>query len=199
MSWRDPTLLQYREISCSCAACSQRGGGQVCDRAAHVDDYKLVRLQPSNAREVRNAMHDTDEDIEAGRGGEAMAEDVQAAENVACISDDIEDPFWLMLVDKPCTVVVDAFTDGWGNSFHAGDFVIRGFWYERLRPGSRSYYLRTDKPNAYILSHLVLASKFSLPPTLHFVRGTYASYELGAEASMIISNALDEVRLLSGE
>ena len=49
------------------------------------------------------------------------------------------------------------------------------------------------------MSHLVLASKFSLPPTVYFVRGTYASYELGAEASVIISNALDEVRLLSGK
>jgi hypothetical protein len=128
-----------------------------------------------------------------------MAEDVQARENVACISDNLDNPFWLMLVDKPCIVVVESITTGWGNSFHARDVVIRGFWYERLKPGSRSYYLRTDKPNAYILSHLVLASKFSLPPTVHFVKGSYASYELGAEASIIISNALDQVRLLSSE
>jgi hypothetical protein len=59
--------------------------------------------------------------------------------------------------------------------------------------------LRTDKPNAFVLSHLVIASKFSLPPTVHFVRGNMASYELGAQASNIISNALEEVRLLSGE
>ena len=158
-----------------------------------MDDFKLVRLQPSNAREVRNAMHDSEEDIEARTEGQAMAEDVQAIENVACISDDIDDPFWLMLVDKPSTVVIESFTDGWGNSFHVGDVVIRGFWYERLRPRKRSYYLRMDKPNAYILSHLVLTSKFLLPPTAHFVKGTYALYELGAKASVIISNALDKV------
>jgi hypothetical protein len=180
-------------------ACCQRSSALVCDRAAHVDDFKLVRLQPSNLREVRDAMYDSDEEIEAGTGGQAMAEDVQARENVACISDNLDNPFWLMLVDKPCIVVVESITTGWGNSFHARDVVIRGFWYERLKPGSRSYYLRTDKPNAYILSHLVLASKFSLPPTVHFVKGSYASYELGAEASIIISNALDQVRLLSSE
>ena len=134
-------MLQYREISCSCAAYYQRGGGLVCNRVAHVDDFKLVRLQPSNAREVRNAMHDSNEGIKAGTGGQAMAEDVQAGENVACISNNIEDPFWLMLVNKPYTVVVESFTDGWGNLFHVGDVVIRGFRYERMRLGSRSYYL----------------------------------------------------------
>ena len=58
-----------------------------------MDDFKLVRLQPSNAQEVRNAMHDSDKEIEAGTWRQAMAEDVQAGENVACISDDIDDPF----------------------------------------------------------------------------------------------------------
>jgi hypothetical protein len=58
-----------------------------------MDDFKLVRLQPSNPREVRHAMHDSDKEIEAGMRGQAMAKDVQDRENVACISNDIDDPF----------------------------------------------------------------------------------------------------------
>jgi hypothetical protein len=156
LSWRDPRLLQYIEISYSCVACCQRSSSLLRDCTAHVDDFKLVRLQPSNPREIWDSMYDSDKEIEVGTGKEDMAEDVQAGENMACISDDLDDPFWLMLVDKPCIVVVESFTDGWGNSFHSGDVIIRGFWYERLKPGSQSYYLRIDKPNAYILSHLVL-------------------------------------------
>jgi hypothetical protein len=72
-------------------------------------------------------MYDSDEEIEAGTGGEDMAEHVQPGENVACISDDLDDPFWLMLVDKPYTVVSESFTDAWRISFEPGDVVIRGF------------------------------------------------------------------------
>jgi hypothetical protein len=38
-------------------------------------------------------MYDSDEEIEAGTGREDMAKDVQAGENVACISNDIDDHF----------------------------------------------------------------------------------------------------------
>ena len=118
---------------------------------------------------------------------------------MACILDNLDNPFKLILVNKPCTAVVEIFRDGWRNSFYAGDVVIRSFWNERLKPRSRSYYLRTNKSNAYILLHLVLPSKFSMPPTVHFVRKSYTSYELGVEASIIISNALDQARILNGE
>jgi hypothetical protein len=87
-----------------------------------------------------------------------------------------------MLVDRSCHVVVETFTDDWQNMFEAGDVIIRGYWYEKLRAGSRSYHLRTDKPVAHILSCSVVASKFSMPPTLHFVRGSLATYELSVEA-----------------
>jgi hypothetical protein len=72
-------------------------------------------------------MYDSDEEIEGGTSREDMAEDVQAGDNVACILDNLDDPFWLMLVDKPCTIVLESFTNGWINSFEPGDVVIRGF------------------------------------------------------------------------
>ena len=72
-------------------------------------------------------MYDKNKEIKVGIRGQAMVQDVQPRENVTCILVDLDDPFWLMLVDKPCTVVVESFTDAWRNSFHAGDIVIRRF------------------------------------------------------------------------
>jgi hypothetical protein len=104
-----------------------------------------------------------------------------------------------MLVDRSCHVVVETFTDDWQNMFEAGDVIIRGYWYEKLRAGSRSYHLRTDKPVAHILSCSVVASKFSMPPTLHFVRGSLATYELSVEAFQQISDAVDKGILLDAD
>jgi hypothetical protein len=43
---------------------------------------------------------------------------------------------------------------------------------------------------------LFLASNFSLPPTTHIVRGTYATYELFNEAISVIMATLEDTQLL---
>jgi hypothetical protein len=43
---------------------------------------------------------------------------------------------------------------------------------------------------------LVLASKFSMPPTSHVVKGNYATYELTDEVIGVILEASELVRLL---
>jgi hypothetical protein len=65
-----------------------------------------------------------------------------------------------------------------------------------LQSGSRTYLLKDDKLLAYVFSHLVLASKFSLPPTTLMVRKTYATYELFSEAISLIMVALKATQLL---
>jgi len=44
------------------------------------------------------------------------------------------------------------------------------------------YFLKDDKHFTYVFNHLVLAFKFSLPPTTHMVKGAYATYELSNDA-----------------
>lgn len=46
------------------------------------------------------------------------------------------------------------------------------------------------------LAILFLVSKFSLPPTIHIVRGTYATYELSNEAISVIMDVLEDTQLL---
>ncbi len=56
--------------------------------------------------------------------------------------------------------------------------------------------LRDDKHVAHVYSHLMLASKFSLPPIADGVKGNYASYELDGNVIDLIYEPLDQVELL---
>ncbi len=101
-----------------------------------------------------------------------------------------------MLVDKGPHFVELDFEDAWGNTWQQGDVVIWGYQYDVLQNGIRTYFLQNDKPLAYVFNHLVLASKFSLPPTIHIVRGMYATYELSNEAMSIIMVTIEDTQLL---
>ncbi len=61
-----------------------------------------------------------------------------------------------------------------------------------LQSGNRTYLLKDDKPLAYVFSHLVLASEFSLPTTIHMVKRTYATYELSNDAISVIMVAIKD-------
>jgi len=97
-----------------------------------------------------------------------------------------------MLVDKGLHLVDKEFTDPSGSLYFPGDHIIRGYWYEHLRPGSCTYWLRDDKPQSYVFSHLVIASKFSMAPTAHAVKGCFKSYELKEDVLNIIVNVVLE-------
>ena len=101
-----------------------------------------------------------------------------------------------MLVDSPSREVEKPFTNKWENMLVPRDVIIRGYWYKKLRPGSKTYHLRSDKPLAHIVLSSILAYKFQMPPTLNSMRGPMATYELSVEALHQISEALDQVTLL---
>jgi hypothetical protein len=92
--------------------------------------------------------------------------------------------------------VVTSFKDVDGNEWIERDIVVQGFWYHQLQPRNHSYTLRDDKPTTFIFSHLILASKFSMLPTLHFVKCNYATYELTHDVEEVILEAFDVFRLL---
>jgi hypothetical protein len=72
-------------------------------------------------------MQEIEEDIHIGIAGATTTEDILVYDNVTCISKDLDDPFWLMLVDKTCHVLAATFTDNWRNTLEAGDVYIRGY------------------------------------------------------------------------
>jgi hypothetical protein len=83
-----------------------------------------------------------------------------------------------------------------------GEQMVKGWSCDKrilvdvLQSGSWIYLLRDDKPLAYVFFCLVLASKFSFPPTTYMVRGTHATFELSTEAISVIMAALGTTWLL---
>jgi hypothetical protein len=53
----------------------------------------------------------------------------------------IDEPFWLMLVDKGVHTELESFEDGDKNEWTIGNVVVRSYWYEKFQFGSRSYQL----------------------------------------------------------
>jgi hypothetical protein len=88
-------------------------------------------------------------------------------------------------------MIQDHFTNGWGQEWLLGDWVIQGIWYEKLRSRSRSYFLLENSPCAFVYSHLIIVSKFRMPPTTYNVRGSNATYELTFEVIGIIRQGLE--------
>jgi hypothetical protein len=107
----------------------------------------------------------------------------------------MDEQFWLLLVDKTIHIMQESFEDGWGNSSIERDVVLRGYWFERHQVGSHTYVFRNDKPLAYIFSHLIIISKFIMPPIIHFMKGNYATYELRYDVLSCIIDAIEASNL----
>jgi hypothetical protein len=64
--------------------------------------------------------------------------------------------------------------------------------------GTRHYF-NDEAKLACIYSHLVCASKFTMPPTSHNIRGSYPTFELLIETLQLIKKALEDLRLINGD
>jgi hypothetical protein len=188
----DSALIEYRSLSCSCLSCDGQGLGYPCEQAAHVLPWNLHRLKSVDTSHIRHNLRNQENEVEFGSGGEEMSEVLFAGDNIAvlCESVDTNEVFWLIMVDMPAHTMVSSFTDG---------SVVRDKYYERVREGSRSYYLFEDAPHVYQYSHLVVASKFAMPPTTHSLRGWNATYELSLENLDIINDGIRAYRLADGD
>jgi hypothetical protein len=78
--------------------------------------------------EVREMMFDPNEEIEIVMGGKWIIDVVCIEENVVFICDnDMDERFWLLLVDKTIYIMQESFEDMWGNSYVEGNVVLRGY------------------------------------------------------------------------
>ncbi len=73
-------------------------------------------------------MFDPNEEIEIVMGGKWIIDVVCIEENVVFICDnDMDERFWLLLVDKTIYIMQESFEDMWGNSYVEGNVVLRGY------------------------------------------------------------------------
>ena len=134
--------------------------------------------------------------MEGGPDREWIVDGLCIGDNVAVRSPLQEEPYWLMLVHTATRTLQDSFTDPEGNGYGPRDVIFLGFWYERLKEGSRTYLLRNNKELSSVYSHLLLTSKFSLPPISHPVKSRFAGFELKLDVKEIIDEAARAAALL---
>ena len=96
-----------------------------------MQDFTLHRLKPKAPSQTRR-LYDEDEEVEAGSGGELIADALSVGDNVVVRAPGEDEPYWLMLVVKPTHTMQESFIDLEGNNYGPGDVVFGGFWYERL-------------------------------------------------------------------
>jgi hypothetical protein len=195
VSARDPTLIQFHHLSYLCFVCFTYGSGDCCHQIDHVPEFSLYRLSPKAPCHVRR-LYNVDEEHDAVAAGECNADGLCVGDSIAVRAPVEDEPYWLILIVKPTYVVEDAFTNPDGNSYVPGNVVFNGFWYERLREGSRTYLLRNDREASTVYSHVILTSKFYLPPIQHLIKGRFSGYELKLEVKETIDEALLAALLL---
>ncbi len=193
ISCKDPTLIQFRQLTCYCVSCSDPNSDLPCYQKAHVPNWTLRRICPKSTTSLRILFDPDWDDTEADVGSDIVGKTVRVGFNIAVRADSENgETFWVMLVTKGEHLNASAFTDEFGNEFVPGESLIQGYWYEQYAPDSRTYLLRDDRPFAYVHSHAILLSGFSMPPTAHSVKGNFASYELRVHIlNSIIASSLD--------
>jgi hypothetical protein len=71
-------------------------------------------------------MYDSNEEKEVSIGNEWIVENLCLSDNVVVLTS-IDEPFWLLLVDKGPHTVITSFNDEDGNVWTKGDVVVHGF------------------------------------------------------------------------
>ncbi len=75
-------------------------------------------------------MYDSNEEIESNTRGEWIDDNLCPGDNVAIPT--IDEPFWIMLVERGLHVVAKSFKDVDANEWTKSNMVIRGYWYQQL-------------------------------------------------------------------
>jgi hypothetical protein len=61
------------------------------------------------------------------------------------------------------------------------------------------YYLLKNSPPTFAYSHLIVASKFPMPPTTHVVKGSLSIYELSTKVLGFIHKGLASRQLIDDQ
>jgi len=71
-------------------------------------------------------MYNDNEEIEVGSRGEWIVDNLCPSDNIA-IPIDVDEPFWLMLLDKGPYIVQESFIDDDENALIVGDVIVWGY------------------------------------------------------------------------
>ena len=128
LSAKDPTLIQFRQLTCFCVACLDPNSGLGCYQKSHVPDWMLRRVCPKSRRGGHLVPEDELDNIEDELESSIAGTQVRVGFNIAVRADsDNDETFWVMLVTRGEHVNTAFFTDEFGNSFLPGESLIQGY------------------------------------------------------------------------
>ena len=160
--------------------------------------WELAKLKPYDLQVVRESMMDLDlrdEDWEESVEGEGFGDLIRPGDNFAVPAmegngEGVE--FYVLQCTKAKHEVIVGFKCAWGPEFEAGDFVIRGNYYQKWNNG---YVFLSNSQPAYIDAHLVVHGKFAMVPKLGRRKGGEVTYNMSEDSLATIRAGLEKCRV----
>jgi hypothetical protein len=174
-------LLEVKECFCFCCHCIDVASKD-CVSKGYVEPWRLVTLEPCHLGYAFCDVECDETDWGIGVDNNEQATCLRVGDNfvivVALGNNEGVDFFILQCIKEMHIVQENVGLDDWGNFVEKGDEIIIGHYYKQLGTRKSSYVLISDKSLAFIYSHLVCNSKFSLLQAVHKQKGGSTSYSL---------------------
>lgn len=164
-------------------------------KITYVKPWRCLKLKPSDTSYVREQIldHADEEDWAFGGDGEELSDLLNLGDNfvVPAEEDNAEEvEFHVLACQTRKFRVTESFKCVWGCEFEVGDLAVGGTYYQKWGSSNKSYVYLSESNVAYIPPHLVCASKFSMPPANHRVKGGHQVYYLEDETLELIRAAI---------
>lgn len=192
-------LLEVRDFSCFCSACVRHGTG-VCIAALHAEPWRLVTLQPIVSGDAMQEVEDSELDWSVEPDENVLAAGCAVGDHFAIIAD-TENPddggaeFYILICTKPMYIFQgDSIRDAWNTLVDHGDEVLEGLYYRQQGRNDNSYVLLRDQGVAYVFSHHVVATKFSMRMAPYKQKGGVSVFHLSPNALRHISIRIQDRR-----
>ena len=198
VSISDPTLLMVRQLSCFCSPCMD-GDWAACEKSGHVQDWRVIKLVPSDVSFVREQMISRQFEVEGEEPWDYATEEtlgdlVNVGDNFAVPAIEGNDEgvdFYILQCQRKKQIVREKFTCVWGGQFEVGEYVIAGTYYQKWGKSQNSYVYLRDSRVAYLNATLVIACRFQMVPAAHRVKGDEPVYQLQSETIDVIRTSLE--------
>jgi hypothetical protein len=174
-------LLECRDHSCFCPCCVLGAPG-TCPHRTHVEPWKMETLQPIISKDAVQEPEEEDPDGKKEPEENLIAAVLSVGDHFAVLADPL-DPgakgaeFFVLICTKTMHLVqAERVTDNWGGGADRGDEVVHGLYYHQSGRKQHSYCLMQEAGPAILLSHLVIASNFTMTLAPHKQKGRVSVY-----------------------
>ncbi|KAL3693313.1 hypothetical protein R1sor_006964 [Riccia sorocarpa] len=188
----NPTLLRIKELSCFYPYCVDDEGLR-CLNQDYTGKWKLESIHPIKPQDVIAYAEEIGSGVSQGVdwGEGSVADLIETGDFFAVeaeVPNEFNADFWILQCTKPMYQLSKDHTDAYGCTFYAGDFALKGKWYQQWGRRSTCYVRYDSSPLSVVRALDVIHIKFALQPT--GVVGGSPSFTLKADTLAEITNSL---------